>query len=106
MHHDVEGSEQVRGKEPPGSYSRNVSYGNATEQHLVRLIDSMFSCQQFVRWDCKGAMFGFWYPPGLDSWYVTRNITSYLFLRNSGLESCAPRATTLDGLHGLGNSCS
>lgn len=68
VHHDLEETLQVRGKEPPGSYSRNVTYGDATERHLTRLIDSMFSCQQLVRWDCKGAMFGFWYPPGLDSW--------------------------------------
>lgn len=68
VHHNLEETLQVRGKEPPGSYSRNVTYGDASEPHLARLIDSMFSCQQLVRWDCKGAMFGFWYPPGLDSW--------------------------------------
>lgn len=73
VHHNLEETLQVRGKEPPGSYSRNVTYGDATEQHLATLIDSMFSCQQLVRWDCKGAMFGFWYPPGLDSWWVGRN---------------------------------
>nr|XP_054927510.1 uncharacterized protein LOC126532264 isoform X4 [Dermacentor andersoni] len=73
VHHDLEETLQVRGKEPPGSYSRNVTYGDATERHLTTLIDSMFSCQQLVRWDCKGAMFGFWYPPGLDSWWVGRD---------------------------------
>ncbi|XP_075748630.1 uncharacterized protein LOC119172579 isoform X1 [Rhipicephalus microplus] len=73
VHHNLEETLQVRGKEPPGSYSRNVTYGDATERHLAMLIDSMFSCQQLVRWDCKGAMFGFWYPPGLDSWWVGRN---------------------------------
>lgn len=73
VHHNLEETLQVRGKEPPGSYSRNVTYGDASERHLARLIDSMFSCQQLVRWDCKGAMFGFWYPPGLDSWWVGRN---------------------------------
>ncbi|CAL1283053.1 unnamed protein product [Larinioides sclopetarius] len=73
LHHDLEDLTYVRGYESAGAYARNMTYGNATEDHLMALIDSSFSCQQYIRWSCKGAMFGFWYPPDLRSWWVGRH---------------------------------
>ncbi|KAF8789007.1 G-protein coupled receptor GRL101 like protein [Argiope bruennichi] len=73
LHHDLETLTYVRGYESAGAYERNMTYGNATEAHLMALIDSSFSCQQYIKWSCKGAMFGFWYPPDLRSWWVGRH---------------------------------
>ncbi|KAF8781481.1 G-protein coupled receptor GRL101 like protein [Argiope bruennichi] len=72
VHHDAEDQKDVRGFEAAGSYVRNITYKNATEAHLMALIDLSFSCQQFIRWACRGSMFGFWYPPNHNSWWVGR----------------------------------
>ncbi|GIY02238.1 neurexin-4 [Caerostris extrusa] len=37
-----------------GEYARNITYRNATESHVLTLIDSSYSCQQYIRWSCKG----------------------------------------------------
>ncbi|GIY78727.1 g-protein coupled receptor GRL101 [Caerostris darwini] len=79
VHHDTEKPMNVRGFESSGSYVRNITYKGATEAHLIALIDLSFSCQQYIRWSCKGAMFGFWYPPDLHSWWVGRNWKNQYF---------------------------
>ncbi|GIY23057.1 contactin-associated protein like 5-3 [Caerostris extrusa] len=79
VHHDTEKPMNVRGFEASGSYVRNITYKGATEAHLIALIDLSFSCQQYIRWSCKGAMFGFWYPPDLHSWWVGRNWKNQYF---------------------------
>ncbi|KFM82221.1 Neurexin-4, partial [Stegodyphus mimosarum] len=73
VHHDAEEPIDVRRFEIAGSYIRNITYKGATEAHLMALIDLSFSCQQYIKWACKGSMFGFWYPGDLNSWWVGRN---------------------------------
>ena len=75
VHHDTEATESVRGYEAPGSYGRNVSYGTdetLDSKQIETLIDLSFSCQQYIRWDCKGSMFGFWFYRDIDNWWVGR----------------------------------
>lgn len=72
IHHDTETPESVRGYEAPGSYSRNISYLGTLVSQIEALIDVSYSCQQYIKWDCKGAMFGFWYPNDIDNWWVGR----------------------------------
>ncbi len=72
VHHNSESPESVRGYEAPGSYSKNITYRNADVSQIEKLIDNSFSCQQFIKWDCKGAMFGFWFPRDIDNWWVGR----------------------------------
>ncbi|XP_035219190.1 neurexin-4-like [Stegodyphus dumicola] len=73
IHHDCERPVHIRHYESAGSYFRNITYNGTTEEHLIALIESSFSCQQYIKWACKGSMFGFWYPDAIDSWWVGRN---------------------------------
>lgn len=70
VHHDSAHTISIRGPDAPGSYIRNVSYNGTNEAALIALIDLSTNCEQFIKWECKGAMFGFWYPPeiAVESW--------------------------------------
>nr|XP_042905394.1 uncharacterized protein LOC107445139 [Parasteatoda tepidariorum] len=72
VHHNAEKDMDVRGYEEAGKYALNISYMGASEAHVMSLIDSSYSCQQYIKWACKGSMFGFWYPPDLTSWWIGR----------------------------------
>ncbi|KAI1285100.1 putative G-protein coupled receptor [Halotydeus destructor] len=73
VRHDSETPTSVRGKEAPGSYIKNVSYNGVLEEQMVRLIDQSFSCQQYIKWACKGATFNFWQSRSFGNWWVGRS---------------------------------
>ncbi|XP_048578937.1 fibropellin-1 isoform X2 [Nematostella vectensis] len=68
--HDSESRTYVQnGLSPPGSYSRHVSYYNATWDQLKNLTDVSTHCEQYIQWDCYETMFiahGY-------AWWVSRN---------------------------------
>ncbi|RWS29721.1 relaxin receptor-like protein [Leptotrombidium deliense] len=71
IHHDAENPKSVRGVEGPGFYSKNISYNGVLEAQLEALIDASYSCQQYIKWDCKGATFNFWLTA--NNWWVGRH---------------------------------
>ena len=74
VHHDSEDTKLVQGYESPGSYIRNVHYYTAKSmRQLEQIINSSFSCQQYIRWECRGATFSYWYPKTHHSWWVDRH---------------------------------
>ncbi|OTF83684.1 hypothetical protein BLA29_006099 [Euroglyphus maynei] len=85
IHHDSEEPRLVQGYESPGSFERNIIYNwngqtsssseNANQsimQQIERIVNSSFSCQQYIRWDCKGSVFSFWFQH-YHSWWLDRN---------------------------------
>ncbi|XP_054166072.1 uncharacterized protein LOC128963584 [Oppia nitens] len=90
VHHNSETSESVRGYEAPGSYIRNITYGRESridEKQIEKLIDISYSCQQYIRWDCKGAMFGFWYSRDIDNWWIGRGWKNQFYWGGAEVDS-------------------
>lgn len=74
LHHDSEETKTVKGYESPGSFIRDVNYYTVQSlEQIERIINSSFTCQQFIRWDCCGSTFSFWYPKTHHSWWVDRH---------------------------------
>lgn len=74
IHHDSEETKTVKGYESPGSFIRDVNYYTVQSlEQIESIINSSFTCQQFIRWDCCGSTFSFWYPKTHHSWWVDRH---------------------------------
>ena len=74
VHHDSEETKPVQGFESPGSFRRMVHYNNVTKMsQLEQLINASYSCQQFIKWECRGSTFSYWYPKTHHSWWVDRD---------------------------------
>lgn len=73
IHHDSEETRSVHGYESPGSYVRYIHYNGNSLKQIEKVIDSSFTCQQYIRWECRGSTFSFWYPKNYHSWWVDRN---------------------------------
>ena len=74
IHHGNEEKKTVKGYESPGSFVTNVDYYTVQSmQQIESIINSSFTCQQFIRWDCCGSTFSFWYPKTHHSWWVDRH---------------------------------
>ncbi|KAF7494181.1 Putative G-protein coupled receptor [Sarcoptes scabiei] len=77
IHHDSEEPRLVQGYESPGSFERNIIYNqryamkSSMLKPIIKIIENSFSCQQFIRWDCKGSVFSFWYQH-YHSWWLDR----------------------------------
>lgn len=73
IHHDSEEPHLVQGYESPGSFERNIIYNhNANQMQPIEIIiNSSFTCQQYIRWDCKGSVFSFWFQH-YHSWWLDR----------------------------------
>ncbi|KAJ7393388.1 hypothetical protein OS493_006360 [Desmophyllum pertusum] len=53
--HDSENRTHVNGFEAAGSYSRDIQYIGASHTQLKGLTDVSTNCQQFIKFECKGA---------------------------------------------------
>lgn len=74
LHHDTEETKTVQGYESPGSFIRTVQYYTAQSlRQIEQLINASFTCQQFIRWECRGSTFSYWYPKTHHSWWVDRH---------------------------------
>ncbi|KAI2811304.1 hypothetical protein BLOT_002478 [Blomia tropicalis] len=74
IHHDSEETKLVQGFESPGSYINDVNYyGTNSISQIEHIIASSFTCQQFIRWECRGSTFSFWYPKTHHNWWVDRH---------------------------------
>ena len=88
IHHDSEEPRLVQGYESPGSFERNIIYNQGHSnsnfsstpkdanrlfmRQIEKIVNSAFSCQQYIRWDCKGSVFSFWFQH-YHSWWLDRN---------------------------------
>ena len=73
--HDSESRTQVNGCDPPGCYSRNVTYTGASLAQLASLTRVSSHCEQFIKYECySSALLG-----GTDGWLVSRDGTKMTY---------------------------
>ena len=70
--HDSEKKTLVNGYEGKGQYSKPITYQNVTMEQIITVINASHYCEQFIKWECKGAGFYFQSSAGPDSWWVSR----------------------------------
>ena len=81
--HDSENRTHVNGFEAAGSYSRDIQYIGASPTQLKGLTDVSTNCQQFIKFECKGASL-------YDGWWVSRDGDKMTYWSGaSGVNKCA-----------------
>lgn len=85
VHHNSEDIRTVQGYESPGSYVRNIRYndGKTSVKQIEKIINSSFSCQQYIRWECRGSAFNFWQPKNFHSWWMDRSGEPQMYWGNA-----------------------
>ena len=88
--HDSEHRTSVEGFEEAGSYLRDVNYQNASLLQLANLVAVSGQCEQFIKYECKGATLK-------SGWWVSRDGTrmDYWGGATPGSGSCACGVTNL-----------
>ena len=94
--HDSESRTLVDGYDSQGSYSRTIHYSGASFSQLASLTDVSSHCEQFIKYECYGSLFGFASDP--HGWWVSRDSTRMLYWGGAtpGSYKCAC---------GMANSC-
>lgn len=88
VHHDTEDTGFVQGYEAPGAFVRNVTYYTSDAiESIGHIIRASFTCQQFIRWECRGSTFSFWFPKKHHSWWVDRNGRAQYYWGNAETDS-------------------
>lgn len=88
IHHDTEDTGLVQGYEAPGAFVRNVTYYTSDAiESISHIIQASFTCQQFIRWECRGSTFSFWFPKKHHSWWVDRNGNAQYYWGNAETDS-------------------
>ncbi|XP_014675066.1 PREDICTED: uncharacterized protein LOC106815147, partial [Priapulus caudatus] len=75
VHHYAEVCGFVNDTETPGSYLMQVSYREASLEQVVSLISASKTCDQYIRYECKGSLFRSYIfdPPIIYAWWVGRD---------------------------------
>ena len=89
--HDSEERTHVRGYEGKGEYTKVLTYNDLAMEQIVSVINSSRNCEQFIRWQCKGAGFYFRSSAGPDSWWVSRQGYKMIYWGGAtpGSKNCA-----------------
>ena len=92
--HDSESRTHVKGYERPGSYSRDIHYTGASLSQLANLTGVSLQCEQFIKYECHGAIFWFTNTKP-DSWWVSRDSAKMTYWGGAspGSGKCACRMT-------------
>ena len=75
--HDSESRTTVDGYEDKGSYSRDINYTGANLSQLASLTNVSSHCEQFIKYECRNAVF--WFEGDPDGWWVSRDSTKMTY---------------------------
>ena len=69
--HDSENRTHVEGFEPPGTYTRNITYIGSSISQIKGLITASKNCQQFIKYECKHSMLYSHHHGKYFAWWVS-----------------------------------
>lgn len=70
--HDSEEKTHVNNHEERGEYRKIVKYNDVSMKQIENVISASRSCEQFIKYDCKGSSISFQSSAGASAWWVSR----------------------------------